>query len=50
LELGSQTGECLLLINCTDKKEKKIFLIYKEIQKGAGKVIQSMTSGLLKYD
>ncbi len=21
---------------CTDKKEKKIFLIYKEIQKGSG--------------
>ncbi len=22
-------------VNCTDKKENKIFLIYKEIQKGA---------------
>jgi hypothetical protein len=33
----------------TDKKENKIFLIYKEIQKGA--VAKSpMTNGLLKYD
>ncbi len=31
---------------CTDKKEKKIFLIYKEIQKGV--VAKSyMTNGLL---
>ncbi len=31
---------------CTDKKENKIFLIYKEIQKGA--VAKSnMTNGLL---
>jgi hypothetical protein len=34
--------------HCTDKKENKIFLIYKEIQKGA--VAQSyMTNGLLIY-
>ncbi len=33
----------------TDKKENKIFLIYKEIQKGA--VAKSyMTNGLLIYD
>jgi hypothetical protein len=33
----------------TDKKENKIFLIYKEIQKGA--VEKSyMTNGLLIYD
>jgi hypothetical protein len=33
---------------CTDKKEKKIFLIYKEIQIGA--VAKSyMTNGLLIY-
>ncbi len=33
---------------CTDKKEKKIFLIYKEIQNGA--VAKSyMTNGLLIY-
>jgi hypothetical protein len=32
----------------TDKKEKKIFLIYKEIQSGA--VVKSyMTNGLLIY-
>jgi hypothetical protein len=31
----------------TDKKEYKIFLIYKEIQKGA---ISKMTNGLLIYD
>jgi hypothetical protein len=34
---------------CTDKKEKKIFLIYKEIQKGA--VAQShMRKGFLMYE
>ncbi len=34
---------------CTDKKENEIFLIYKEIQKGA--VAKSyMTKGLLIYD
>ncbi len=33
----------------TDKKEKKVFLTYKEIQKGA--VAKSyMTNGLLIYD
>ena len=32
----------------TDKKENKIFLIYKEIQKGA--VAKSKTNGLLIYD
>jgi hypothetical protein len=33
---------------CTDKKENKIFLIYKEIQNGA--VAKSyMTNGLLIY-
>jgi hypothetical protein len=33
----------------TDKKEKNVFLIYKEIQKGA--VAKSyMTNGLLIYD
>jgi hypothetical protein len=38
-----------LLAHCTDKKENKIFLIFKEIQKGA--VAKSnMTNGLLKYD
>ncbi len=35
---------------CTDKKEKKVFLIYKEIQMRSGcKVIFSMTNGLLVY-
>jgi hypothetical protein len=35
-------------VNFTDKKEKKIFLIYKEIQSGA--VAKSyMTNGLLIY-
>jgi hypothetical protein len=34
--------------HCTDKKENKIFLIYKEIQKGS--VAESyMTNGLLIY-
>jgi hypothetical protein len=34
---------------CTDKKENKIFLIYKETQKGV--VAKScMTNGLLIYD
>jgi hypothetical protein len=37
------------LISHTDKKEKKIFLIYKEIEIGA--VAKScMTNGLLIYD
>jgi hypothetical protein len=35
--------------NCTDKKEKKIFLIYKEIQSGA--VAKSyMRKGFLLYE
>jgi hypothetical protein len=35
---------------CTDKKENQIFLIYKEIQNGAGAVAKSyMTNGLLIY-
>jgi hypothetical protein len=33
---------------CTDKKEKKIFLIYKEIQKGSD-AKSYMTKGLLVY-
>ncbi len=36
-------------VNYTDKKEYKIFLIYKETQRGA--VAKSyMTNGLLIYD
>jgi hypothetical protein len=39
----------LQFILISDKKEKKIFLIYKEIQKGA--VAKSyITNGLLIYD
>jgi hypothetical protein len=38
-----------VLKQCTDKKEKKIFLIYKETQKGS--VAKSyMTNGLLIFD
>ncbi len=33
----------------TDKNENKIFLIYKEIQKGSG-AKSYMTNGLPKYD
>ncbi len=36
-------------IYCTDKKEKKIFLICKEIQKGPG-AKSYMTNGLPIYD
>jgi hypothetical protein len=34
---------------CTDKKEKKIFLVYKEIQKGLG-AKSYMTKGFLIYE
>ncbi len=35
----------------TDKKEKKIFLLYKEIQKGCGyKVIYCIRKGFLIYE
>ncbi len=45
-ELGDQSMSSLLHCYCIDKKEKKIFPIYKEIQKGA--VAKShMTNGLL---
>jgi hypothetical protein len=45
--LSSDFGSTPLLF-CTNKKEKKIFLIYKEIQKGS--VVESnMTNGLLIY-
>jgi hypothetical protein len=38
-----------MLITCTDKKERKIFLIYKEIQSGA--VVKSyMRKGFLIYE
>jgi hypothetical protein len=38
-----------MTVQCTYKKENKIFLIYKEIQKGV--VAKSyMTNGLLIYD
>jgi hypothetical protein len=33
----------------TDKKEKKIYLIYKENQWSSCKFIYCMTNGLLKY-
>ena len=35
-------------LKCTDKKENKTFLIYKEIQMGSG-VKSYMTNGLLTY-
>jgi hypothetical protein len=40
--------KCEIIWRCTDKKEKKIFLIYKEIQKGAF-AKSYMTNGLLIY-
>jgi hypothetical protein len=44
-----QFVHCTLNTVYTDKKENKIFLIYKDIQKGA--VAKSyMTNGLLIYD
>jgi hypothetical protein len=37
-----------IAVFCTDKKENQIFLIYKEIQSGAG-AKSYMTNGLLIY-
>ncbi len=46
IEEGNKTYN---FVHCTDKKENKIFLINKEIQKGA--VAKSyLTNGLLIYD
>jgi hypothetical protein len=36
-------------INYTDKKEKKIFLIYKEIQTGSGAKSNMRTGFLIRY-
>jgi hypothetical protein len=45
-ELGDQSMSSLLDCYCTDKKEKKIFPIYKEIQ--TGEFAKSyVTNGLL---
>ncbi len=38
--------DCFSILSCTDKKENKIFLIYKEIQKGSV-AKSSMTNGFL---
>jgi hypothetical protein len=43
------TQEQIIFTKCTDKKEKQIFLINREVQSGA--VAKSyMTKGLLTYD
>jgi hypothetical protein len=48
LSLQNEDIKVLADYSCTDKKEKKIFLIYKEIQNGA--VAKSyMTNGILIY-
>ncbi len=45
------TVYCIIYIDAsTDKKERKIFLICKEIQKGSGKVILYMRKGFLIYE
>jgi hypothetical protein len=47
--MDSSVSVCIYYVMYTDKKEYKIFLIYKEIQKGA--VAKSyMTNGLLIYN
>ncbi len=49
IEEGNKTFNFDNFEHCTDKKENKLFLIYKEIHKGA--VARSyMTNGLIIYD